>query len=346
MGDDLEDNWTADFDAPIKGKKQQKRPLEQLEGINKKNSSNMKGNNANHAAQPNKKAKTHPNGNPNPNPNPNSNSNGKTKEQNLKEKEETGGDDLEDNLGIMVEGKDLEKDEEIEGQAKNKQNNKKRKRKSEKLKGIRSPFAVLGPIHQATPKMVLEYLLKMVKVAFPLKSDLELEPLQFKENHIDPPYSKEHTEDNLEDFLKTEFPNFQKEFSSKAKSSKNGAPVVIIVSPSAVRCVDMIRSLKSVGAHCKIGKLFAKHLKIEEQKELLNNNIIKIAVGTPARMEQLFDQGDLSIVDLKLIIIDMFVDQKGKTIFEIADTRAALFSFLQNSCSKVIFDEQTKISLY
>ncbi|CAI7776685.1 unnamed protein product [Closterium sp. NIES-54] len=61
-----------------------------------------------------------------------------------------------------------------------------------------------------------------------------------------------------------------------------GSPVVLIVSASAVRCVDLLRACKGVGRGCRVAKLFAKHLKVEEQVEMLKGPV-HVAAGTPNR---------------------------------------------------------------
>jgi protein CMS1 len=89
-----------------------------------------------------------------------------------------------------------------------------------------------------------------------------------------------------------------------------GAPVVLIVSASGIRAVDVIRSLPLFAEAAKIGKLFAKHLKVPEQVYFLENTCTHICVGTPNRIDKLISDGKLLfvlfIVYIPLIIFFFF----------------------------------------
>lgn len=70
-----------------------------------------------------------------------------------------------------------------------------------------------------------------------------------------------------------------------------GSPVVLIVSSSGVRAVEVIRSLPLFAEAAKIGKLFAKHLKVPEQVYFLEKTCTHICVGTPNRIDKLITDG-------------------------------------------------------
>lgn len=70
-----------------------------------------------------------------------------------------------------------------------------------------------------------------------------------------------------------------------------GAPVVLIVSASGIRAVEVIRALPLFAEAAKIGKLFAKHLKVAEQVYFLENTCTHICVGTPNRIDKLISDG-------------------------------------------------------
>ena len=63
---------------------------------------------------------------------------------------------------------------------------------------------------------------------------------------------------------------------------------------------------------CRIGKLFAKHFKIEEQRTELLSRCVNVAVGTPNRMAKLAEDRSLKLERLKLVLIDCAIDAKQR----------------------------------
>jgi protein CMS1 len=80
------------------------------------------------------------------------------------------------------------------------------------------------------------------------------------------------------------------------KGLPRGAPVVLILSASGVRSVEVIRSLPLFSEAAKIGKLFAKHLKVPEQVYFLERTVSHICVGTPGRVDKLIEEGKLRLL--------------------------------------------------
>ena len=65
---------------------------------------------------------------------------------------------------------------------------------------------------------------------------------------------------------------------------------------------------------CRIAKLFAKHVKVEEQKTSLESHASGIACGTPHRLCKLADEGALSLQRLQLLVIDLHIDAKQRYV--------------------------------
>ncbi|KAG0372569.1 MAG: U3-containing 90S pre-ribosomal complex subunit-domain containing protein [Linnemannia gamsii] len=107
-----------------------------------------------------------------------------------------------------------------------------------------------------------------------------------------------------------------------------GAPVVLIVSASGVRAVEVIRALPLFAEAAKVGKLFAKHLKVSEQVYFLENTCTHICVGTPNRVDKLIADGVLDLSRLELVLIDAHTDAKKRTIMDIQEIRVDLFKML------------------
>jgi protein CMS1 len=82
---------------------------------------------------------------------------------------------------------------------------------------------------------------------------------------------------------------------------------------------------------CKIAKLFARHIKTDEQLQLLRSSEVRIAVGTPNRLLRLLEQNGLDLTDCRLIVIDSIRNVKKKTIFTERESREDLFLLLKNN---------------
>jgi protein CMS1 len=99
-----------------------------------------------------------------------------------------------------------------------------------------------------------------------------------------------------------------------------------------------------------IGKLFAKHIKLEEAKQFLERARMGIGAGTPARISDLINlgmvleapllsiwlmltaAGSLKLDELKRIVIDgSYVDQKQRGIFDMKETHLPLLQLLTRS---------------
>ncbi|KAG9070297.1 hypothetical protein KI688_009634 [Linnemannia hyalina] len=114
----------------------------------------------------------------------------------------------------------------------------------------------------------------------------------------------------------------------EANNLPKGAPVVLIVSASGVRAVEVIRALPLFAEAAKVGKLFAKHLKVSEQVYFLENTCTHICVGTPNRIDKLISDGVLDLSRLELVLIDAHTDAKKRTILDIQEIRVDLFKML------------------
>ena len=75
----------------------------------------------------------------------------------------------------------------------------------------------------------------------------------------------------------TIIPGFKKMIKNNKSDNINGSPLVVIISLSAIRCTEIVSTISS-HFKTKIAKLFAKHIKLQEQIELLKNRY-PIAIG-------------------------------------------------------------------
>jgi hypothetical protein len=97
----------------------------------------------------------------------------------------------------------------------------------------------------------------------------------------------------------------------------------LIIAASALKCTSILSDLKYLKR--KIGKLFSRHLKVQDQTRKLQENATKVNVGTPNRILKLLDQ-----IKIKKVIIDTSRDAKGFSILDLKDTRKDLLDLLDN----------------
>lgn len=106
------------------------------------------------------------------------------------------------------------------------------------------------------------------------------------------------------------------------------SPCVLIVCLSARRAVQMLKELAPF--NIRAAKLFAKHMSIDTQKELLEDGAFGIAVGTPHRILALLQEKALTLKSTKLVVLDTFQNQKGFSVYTLPDTMTATKDLLQD----------------
>lgn len=146
---------------------------------------------------------------------------------------------------------------------------------------------------------------------------------------------------SFEDFFIAEVPEWKQLDSKK--------PTIFIISSSAIRCVDLLKYIPAVRNRCTIAKLFAKHIKMAEQKAFLASHRAPIAIGTPARIYKLAQEEEKPI-DLELVehvIIDTHRDGKDRTVFDVAEIRKELIELLcKTSLQERLSSGAAKISFF
>ena len=112
------------------------------------------------------------------------------------------------------------------------------------------------------------------------------------------------------------------------RHAQPGHPLVVIVAQSARRAVEIMKPLSLTLKH-RICKLFAKHLKVEDQVGDLKEKY-PIAIGTPSRLMKLHDLGALSFTKTLLLLIDGKFNGKNVALYnDPSETvKVDFFSFL------------------
>jgi hypothetical protein len=110
------------------------------------------------------------------------------------------------------------------------------------------------------------------------------------------------------------------------ESGEPGAPLVVIVCSSARRAATVINTI-SPHAKCKVGKMFAKHFKVQDQVVALRAHF-PIVVGTPNRLAKLVEMGAMSLVHTHIVLIDMAKDTKQFSVLSLPGVCEDLYSFM------------------
>lgn len=114
---------------------------------------------------------------------------------------------------------------------------------------------------------------------------------------------------------------------------------MLIVCSSALRTIELIKQLTTFKGEAKVLKLFAKHIKIEEQVKLLQKGITHIGVGTPGRISALVEREGLNLQALSYLVLDWnWRDQKLRRMADIPEIKVEFMKLLEKiirNCNKV-----------
>ncbi|KAI3795071.1 hypothetical protein L1987_37715 [Smallanthus sonchifolius] len=151
---------------------------------------------------------------------------------------------------------------------------------------------------------------------------------------------------NLSEHMKASFGSSWKEaLCKKQQNSEPGSPTLLTISLSALRSLELFRSLKPFTKECPAAKLFAKHLKIEEQVSGLKNHV-NVACGTPSRIKKLIDMEALGLSRLSVVVLDMHTDVKGYSLFSIPQIRDEFWELYTTHFHQRLLNGSLRICLY
>ncbi|XP_010909297.2 uncharacterized protein [Elaeis guineensis] len=155
--------------------------------------------------------------------------------------------------------------------------------------------------------------------------------------------------ENLSKHMKAIFGTSWKEVLCEGKLSEGtidaGSPAVLIISTSALRSLELIRGLKPLTRECRPVKLFAKHLKVEDQVALLKNRV-NFASGTPSRIKKLIDMDALSLSRLAVVVLDMRRDVKGYSLLTLPQVSAEFWDLYRSHLLQRLLQGDVRICLY
>lgn len=125
-----------------------------------------------------------------------------------------------------------------------------------------------------------------------------------------------------------------------------GAPIVLILARTAVRCVELIKHLMPFRKHAHFASLFAKHKKLADQIKFLREWHCNIAIGTPNRVKDLIEDGSLKLDRLALVIVDMALDNKAISILDSFETRTDFFNLYKSHLAPKLSKDGLKMTFF
>lgn len=124
-----------------------------------------------------------------------------------------------------------------------------------------------------------------------------------------------------------------------------GSPALLVISLGALRSLELMRGLRMFTRGCHAVKLFAKHIKVEEQVTLLEGRV-NIACGTPSRIKKLIDMEALSLSRLKLVVLDMQRDPKSFNLFTLPQVSNEFWDLYKGYLGEKVRGGDTRICFY
>ncbi|XP_068602758.1 protein CMSS1 [Brachionichthys hirsutus] len=148
----------------------------------------------------------------------------------------------------------------------------------------------------------------------------------------------------LSSYLKQVCPKWAK---VQKQHTEKSSVVLLLVCGSALRTIELIKQLTTFKGAAKVMKLFAKHIKMEEQVKLLQKGVAHIGVGTPGRISALVEKEGLNLRPLKYVVLDWnWRDQKLRRMVDIPEVKLDLMKLLQSGILKGCKEDKVKLGLF
>uniref|UniRef100_A0A8B9IXB2 Cms1 ribosomal small subunit homolog n=1 Tax=Amazona collaria TaxID=241587 RepID=A0A8B9IXB2_9PSIT len=146
------------------------------------------------------------------------------------------------------------------------------------------------------------------------RSVIEIEELKLSDSCFLPANDLTHS---FSSYLKEICPKWAK---LRKNHKEKKSVVMLVICSSALRSLELIKSVTAFKGDCRVLKLFAKHIKIKEQLNMLEKGVFHIGVGTPGRVKALVEQDGLCLDSTKYMILDWnWRDQKLRRMMDIPE---------------------------
>eukprot|EP00123_Amoebidium_parasiticum_P016218 comp23339_c3_seq1/m.38487 comp23339_c3_seq1/g.38487 ORF comp23339_c3_seq1/g.38487 comp23339_c3_seq1/m.38487 type:complete len:304 (-) comp23339_c3_seq1:383-1294(-) len=184
-------------------------------------------------------------------------------------------------------------------------------------------------------------------------SELELDEFRVETEHFVETPSKHvgstRTLADIKNYIKAIEPQWQQQLSTNPPGKalrKPGHPTIVIITLGGQRAADIFKEMREFHSMARMGKLFAKHISVEEQKKFLETTKTRVVVGTPNRIDKLVEIGALGLSNVKYIILDCNRDVKGMNLFRIKAVRDDFFKLFRSHLAKVVKEGKAKLTLF
>lgn len=148
----------------------------------------------------------------------------------------------------------------------------------------------------------------------------------------------------LSSYLKQICPKWSK---IQKQHTEKSSVVLLVVCSSALRTIELIKQMTAFKGEAKAVKLFAKHIKVEEQVKLLQKGVTHIGVGTPGRISALVEKEGLSLKALRYVVLDWnWRDQKQRRMVDVPEVKLDFMKLLENGILTGCKEEKVKIGLF
>ncbi|XP_066279652.1 protein CMSS1-like [Branchiostoma lanceolatum] len=189
------------------------------------------------------------------------------------------------------------------------------------------------------PADVMSILLRGQKMEL---TAVEMEELTLEDQHFLSPNDLSHT--SISSYLKEVVPDW---LSLVGPHDAKGAPLVMVLTGAAKRAVDLNRDSASFRGKARSIKLFAKHIKVQDQVEQLSKQVVHLAVGTPARVATLVEDDALRLDHVRCVVLDWtYRDVKLRRLCDIPEVRDDLFQLLRKHLIPLAKDGILKFGLF
>ncbi|XP_031436070.2 protein CMSS1 isoform X1 [Clupea harengus] len=211
---------------------------------------------------------------------------------------------------------------------------KKRKRKKKTITDVLASSEVKAGVPEDLQKVLQAHLSST-------RSVIEQEELVLQDSSFLTCNDLTHT---LSSYMKQVCPKWAK---VQKRHTVKQSLVILIACSSALRALELMKQLVAFKGEAKILKLFARHIKVEKQIQLLSNIVAHIGVGTPARITELIQKDGLSLEAVKYLILDWnWRDQKCRRMVDVPEVKVEMFKLLESGILPRCRDGDTKIGLF
>uniref|UniRef100_A0A4W5RG34 Cms1 ribosomal small subunit homolog n=1 Tax=Hucho hucho TaxID=62062 RepID=A0A4W5RG34_9TELE len=173
------------------------------------------------------------------------------------------------------------------------------------------------------------------------RSVIELEELKLQDSCFVRSNDLTHS---LSSYLKEICPKWAK---VQKQHTEKSSVVLLIVCSAALRVIELIKQLTTFKGEAKVLKLFAKHIKVEEQVKLLQTGVTHIGVGTPGRLSALIEKEGLTLPPLRFLVLDWnWRDQKLRRMVDVPEVKGDLLKLLDTGILKGCREGKVKVGLF